>query len=139
MTESPVLWKGRLEGGWKNYSLVRVQQSMLLHPAPPLAWPDPHPSPGTTMPAPGFLAAEWGRVPQSHGQWGLLQGTGGFLWLAQQGQWVGRAVVGSCVRGPKSPRPPDCLLLLPRLPAKTGIIPQVVSVIKYRLITLSGY
>lgn len=87
---------------------------MLLHPAPPLAWPDPHPSPSTTTPAPGILAAEWGRVPQPHGQWGPLQGTGGFLWLAQQRQWVGSAVVGSCVRGPKSPRPPE-----PPAPAAT--------------------
>lgn len=107
-------WRAR--GWWKNYSLVvGGQQPVLPHHVPPLAWPGPHPSPRTAMPATGFLAAEWqrGRVPQPHGQWGPLARHWGVP-AAREGQWVGSAVLGSCVRDPKSPRPPE-----PPAPATT--------------------
>lgn len=81
---------------------------MLPHPAPPLAWPDPHPSSSTAMPVPGFPAAEWrrGRVLQPHGQWRPLQGTRGVPVVGTAGAVGGQGSGGQLCEGPREPATP---------------------------------
>lgn len=73
--------------------------------------------------------------------WGLSPaGTRVFLPAGRAGAGGGQGSGGQLCKGPREPATPQAARLLPLcLPGQTGIIPQVVSVIKYRLITLSGY